>query len=201
MNETYQILDKARWEGAKVYEESVLAPYVAEQNMINSQINALESKIQTSEPVERVSLIQQVGALRVRLSEVEQVKLEKHAEAITYVLRNLNSFADQQLSKNFEESYAEKTRLEGQLILLERQTSQERGRAYTLWTQKRNQRVERLGLIDFVYFSLGVATTTTFGDILPNSATIRLVVIAQLTLCLIVVGVFVTAVAQEALGP
>jgi hypothetical protein len=56
-------------------------------------------------------------------------------------------------------------------------------------------RLARLTFLDFVYFSMGVATTNTFGDIIPNDKIIRAIIVAQLVSSIVLVGLFVNAVA------
>lgn len=51
-----------------------------------------------------------------------------------------------------------------------------------------NQRIEKVGFMDFLYFSLLIATSNSFGDILPNTSAARLVVSLQLLIGIILIG-------------
>jgi len=56
------------------------------------------------------------------------------------------------------------------------------------------ERLARLTYFDFLYFSMGVATSNTFGDIITNDRVVRFVIVVQLLLSLTVVGLFINAV-------
>lgn len=45
-----------------------------------------------------------------------------------------------------------------------------------------------LNFLDFLFYSIGISTTTTFGDLLANSRLIRLIVCVQLLLSIIVLA-------------
>ncbi len=57
-------------------------------------------------------------------------------------------------------------------------------------------RLNRLSYFDFLYFSMGVATANTFGDLIPNDRVVRFVIVIQLILCLTLVGLFVNSVSS-----
>lgn len=57
-------------------------------------------------------------------------------------------------------------------------------------------RMERLGLADFIYFSSGIATASNFGDILPNHTYIRIFVFLQILLSVVLFGYFVNGVIE-----
>ncbi|WP_141401623.1 ion channel [Stenotrophomonas sp. CC120223-11] len=61
------------------------------------------------------------------------------------------------------------------------------------WKRKRTLRLE---YIDFVYFSAGVSTSTTFGDIIPNRRRVRVEALSQLFISVVLVGYFVSLVSS-----
>jgi Ion channel len=58
------------------------------------------------------------------------------------------------------------------------------------------QRIASLDFLDFLYFSLGVSTTNTFGDIIPNSRSVRFTIIIQLIISLVLIGLFVNGLSD-----
>ncbi|WGQ10724.1 ion channel [Pedobacter gandavensis] len=52
-------------------------------------------------------------------------------------------------------------------------------------------RLNRLNVVDFMYFSAGAATSSNFGDILPNHTWIRVLIIIQIIGSVIAFGYFV----------
>jgi ion channel len=69
-----------------------------------------------------------------------------------------------------------------------------RGTLRSLLETWEKQRLSRLSYFDFLYFSMGVATSNTFGDLIPNERVVRFVIITQLVLSLTLVGRFVNSV-------
>ncbi len=61
------------------------------------------------------------------------------------------------------------------------------------WDEARRR---RLNLFDFLYFSMGVSTANTFGDIIPNDRLIRALITGQLLISVVLVGLFIDAVAS-----
>ena len=59
------------------------------------------------------------------------------------------------------------------------------------------QYMARLNIIDFIYFSVGISTTTTFGDMVASDRLIRAFVSLQLLLCIFIVGGFLNSVMNK----
>ena len=55
---------------------------------------------------------------------------------------------------------------------------------------------KRVGFFDFVYFSMGVATSNTFGDLIPNDRLVRIVIVVQLLLSIVLLALFVNVIAK-----
>src|SRR4029077_19370047 len=73
----------------------------------------------------------------------------------------------------------------------QQQTLDSRRQLYQLLNKYRNETLNRLTFIDFLYFSVGGATTATFGDISPNHWIIRLLVCFQVIFSVIIFNLFV----------
>lgn len=58
----------------------------------------------------------------------------------------------------------------------------------------------KLTFLDFVYFSVGAATTATFCDIAPNHCSIRLLVSSQVLLSIVMVGFVVNDLNRRRAG-
>ncbi len=60
-----------------------------------------------------------------------------------------------------------------------------------------NNRMESVSWLDFLYYSICVSTTVSFGDIVPNNGTARFVAILELLICLFVVGYIVDRIIKK----
>ena len=58
-------------------------------------------------------------------------------------------------------------------------------------------RRDAVGFMDFVYYSICVSTTVSFGDIAPNNGLTRTVAIIELLLCIILVGAIVDRIIKS----
>ena len=58
-------------------------------------------------------------------------------------------------------------------------------------------RESRLTEMDFIYFSIITATSTVYGDILPNNSTIRTLVSVEIILSLFLLGFFFYSLSQR----
>lgn len=63
-----------------------------------------------------------------------------------------------------------------------------------------SNRYETVTFNDFVYYSICVSTTVSFGDIAPNSGSSRLAAILELLLCLVLVGLILEKVKMVVLN-
>lgn len=58
-------------------------------------------------------------------------------------------------------------------------------------------RLESVSWVDFLYYSICVSTTVSFGDIAPNNGTTRFVAIMEILLCLFIVGYIVDRIIKR----
>ncbi|MGL1031795.1 ion channel [Vibrio vulnificus] len=55
-------------------------------------------------------------------------------------------------------------------------------------TRQRDLIANRLSFFDFLFYSVGISTTTTFGDITPNSSGVRILISMQLISCMFIIS-------------
>jgi hypothetical protein len=65
------------------------------------------------------------------------------------------------------------------------------------WEQIPERNIPYIKFSDFIYFSLISATTTGFGDIIPNSPYIRIFVSFEILICLFLFGFFLWLLGKE----
>jgi hypothetical protein len=77
------------------------------------------------------------------------------------------------------------------LYKAEQDTLDNRRKLSHLLNKYRDETIGRLTFVDFLYFSVGGATTATFGDISPNHWVVRLLVCFQVIFSIVILNLFV----------
>ena len=57
--------------------------------------------------------------------------------------------------------------------------------------------IKKLNLFDFLFYSLGIATTTTFGDLTANTIIIKILTAIELMVCIFIVGYMINLVSER----
>lgn len=177
------------WSNVEKYKRTAIAVESAEVEKMTIVTDALASVAQTlSSPAANVA----IANARVELARRQYTLAVKNAAVSEYVLQHLRELADPDTTAKFEAT-------KQKLVLLRKEQSDLveklhvfRTRAFKLLEEWYSTRTERLEWIDFLYFSVGVSTTTTFGDIIPNSRVVRVSALIQLIFSLLLVGYLVS---------
>ena len=87
--------------------------------------------------------------------------------------------------------------LKSQMANLRESTNRFREKLYDAFVAYRKVALRILGYWDFFYFSVGAATTATFGDIAPNSKLVRILVCIQVLGSIMGTGVIVSGLTKD----
>lgn len=200
-----QQLDRVRADaGPKVdarireYEALQLRELDAKRAAIETEIATLERAAAAAADDQAASQLRiQAIDRSVDLARHKVVVAKKRAEVAAFIADNFGSFMPDEDRKRIETLRAAADRnFEGQMQLADRRTRIRVQLDNLLQTETRRV-LNRLAFVDFVYFSFGVATTVTFGDITPNSTLVRGLVALQLLFSIVTVGFFVNSLAPE----
>lgn len=136
---------------------------------------------------------------RVELADARLREATKAAEVGSYVLENIGTFADagtsdalEKIDENLQKIALERNRLALDLGALQEKANQ-------IAASWRKNRTDRLSWIDFIYFSVGVSSSTTFGDIIPNNRFVRIMALIQLLASIFMLG-YLVSLASPALA-
>lgn len=127
----------------------------------------------------------------VELANLQVAYAKKAAEVATYVVEHFSSFIPDSLLDNLGQLSDEETLLTTEIQSLEnkrREVSSDIEKSIKMFHQNRRDVV---GFGDFLYYSVCVSTTVSFGDIAPNDGWTRFTAILELLSCLILVGVII----------
>lgn len=166
--------------------EKKLAIYTTEKTLIK------ELKILNSLSNKNNDLV--IANKRVILSQVTLQRLEEDLRIATYILKHMGSFSDPVLSKKIFEIDENLSVLSNKYMKYVHSIGNDRGLMYEYLNEWSSERNYLLNFIDFFYYSVGISTTTTFGDITANSHSARSLVSLQLLLSVLVMGMFFNAI-------
>ncbi len=184
-----KIQSDVMWSNVDRYKAKTLAPEEATERTAAERLARLE---QLFGPNPNPQQSVQIADARVATAHASYGTAVKRAEVADYVLRNLGAFSEPEARvavASIADSLREITSRQGEL---DKKLGEIRAQAYEALRQWYVARQARLDWIDFVYFSVGVSTTTTFGDIVPNSRIARVAVLVQLVVSVLVVGYLVS---------
>jgi len=167
--------------------ESIGKEYVLEIERKEEKLKAIE------DPSKRLTLIIELGDRRVEYANFRVLAAQKEYDVYSYILSNFGSFASRETINRVMELRDRRINLLKESSSLQISAGEVRGQISELLNLHYKKRKNRLGFVDFLYYSIGISTTTTFGDITANSKTARTLVGIQLILCVIVVGMFLNS--------
>jgi len=135
--------------------------------------------------------------LMVQFHQSEADRLRKEVEARGFGLSHLTMFQDREDQKSFLE-------LQKKVDGLYRKVDEDQAESAKAFAAVRdsldtyrNANRRRLNYVDFVYFSVGAATTATFGDIAPNASLVRGLVCIQVFFSIGATGFLINKFASD----
>lgn len=174
------------------YRRNELGPYETKVSELKNEITEMEDRIPSNSDVFH-PLSKVVADLRLELANQELLLANRKLEVAKKIVNEYAKFAVPEENSAWLAIYDQIGIKLNDLNDTNLRYGKLRIDAYDLVGKWQDQRSRRLGFIDFIYFSLGVSTTTTFGDIIPNHWVIRLLVFIQLLISIVIVGLFVNS--------
>jgi hypothetical protein len=165
-------------------------------------IQAFTEQNRPSEGQIELALKQYRDKLTFSMSEDERSRVQKKLDDDfdrlfkSTAMPTLGEFAKTSVAAAFDQAFKDRDALEDRHLTLSDELLRLRMKRRELLEAWENRRVQRLGFFDFLYFSMGVATSNTFGDIIPNDRIIRVAIVAQLLLSVLLVGLFIDAITK-----
>jgi len=129
--------------------------------------------------------------LNIQRAEIAVRAAKAKADAYDAALRDLTQFQNTPEQKDFIATLDRQRIIQKELFALQDQRLNKNGKIYDLLVQYRQQILTKLTFADFLYFSVGAATTATFGDIAPNYWIVRLLVCFQVLTSVVLMGLVV----------
>lgn len=193
--DAYSKLKEERILGIEKYRKSELSGYEDKERSYLKELSLKEENLRNfQDPISRYPLIVELGNLRVEYAEFKVTFAQKRYDVESYITSNYGYFGSDEtmnLFKNFQKQEIEAREKASNYYKKARDVREE---ISNLMKLNYEQRISRLGYVDFLYFSIGISTTTTFGDIIANSKVARAFVSIQLVFCVIVLGGFISKI-------
>lgn len=125
----------------------------------------------------------------VELAELEYDLAKKNAQVQKYFGENYHFFIPDSLRHAIREQNEASITIPWEIQNFEQQRRDVSRHIKDKVSRFHENRRESVGFIDFLYYSICVSTTVSFGDIAPNNGTTRMLAIIELLLCIILVGI------------
>lgn len=130
----------------------------------------------------------------VELARLRRDYAKKNAEVYKNILEHYGSFIPDSLAIILTNLNNEDIKLSFKYEELENSRRSVSRRIKETARAFHNNRYETVTFLDFIYYSVCVSTTVSFGDIVPNSTSARLAAIIELFFCLILLGLILEKV-------
>jgi hypothetical protein len=187
-----QILEENRRKRIDEYYNREVGPLLEKRAQLVRKIDELEKNTSTDPGSYRNAGIS-IAELRVQLAKLDYETSSKQLDVAERTLREYGQFAKAEDMGNWRQMEQQAEGAREALRILDNKWREHRMDAEKALGEWYSARIPKLTAIDFVYFSLGVSTTTTFGDIIPNHSIVRAIVVAQLLASLVIVGLFINS--------
>ncbi|CAI0854865.1 ion channel [Serratia fonticola] len=150
----------------KKYEEKLNNAYIEKDMLISKRGTKKDYQLEV-----------EIANKNIAIAELNYQSALAVSEAHKYTLANISEFHDAELLKTNKSIEKKIRELESERSKKNMERLDLRRKAYDLLSKVEKN---NLNYFDFIFYSIGISTTTTFGDIIANSRFIRLLVCMQL---------------------
>lgn len=124
----------------------------------------------------------------VELANFQYEYAKKNAQVQSYINTYYGSLIPESLSFQISYHYGNYVRVILEIVDLEDARRSVISKIRDSNMEFHNNRMESVGFIDFIYYSICVSTTVSFGDIAPNDGKTRFVAVLELLICIILLA-------------
>lgn len=172
-----RIASAMRYDSVKLLRERMLSGY---QEKIDSLRRFLEGKDSTRMIIE---------GKYVEMAQLQYEYAKGNAEIQSMIGQYIGNFIPDNLSRQIRKCNEDYLEITIEIQELEQQRRDVSSRIRNLIVDFHENRRDAVGFLDFLYYSICVSTTVSFGDIAPNSGLTRVIAIIELLFCIIIVGI------------
>lgn len=189
----YRSFEASQWQQAEAYRQTKIAPFRSKIEAIEANQNAILAGMNVASAddlpsgqaaIEYADLSVKAAELRVQAARVEVAVSD-------YILHNLPAFQKTRSQQAFLAYRKQTGLLEQQMWQNQLGVYELNQQFYNAFTAYLSATKAKLSYADFVYFSIGGATTATFGDIMPNHTSVRLLFSLQIVISMVLVSLWI----------
>ncbi len=176
----------------------MLAPFLAAEKLQLAEVKRLEKELPDNVTTqEDVDKIKELGEAKVKLAQARVDSAVQATKNSQEVLDNVLRFVSDETNSKFNKIRVLERQQYEEWRRLDLSRGELRVQAIDKISSNRKLVMSKVGWIDFWFYSVGISTTTTFGDLVPNNEVIKLLVSLQLLICVFILGGFVNAVIKS----
>lgn len=124
----------------------------------------------------------------VELANLQYEYAKKNAQVQSYINTHYGGLISDSLSFQISYHYGNYVRMILEIVDLEDARRSVISKIRDSNMAFHNNRMESVGFMDFIYYSICVSTTVSFGDIAPNDGKTRFVAVLELLICIILLA-------------
>ena len=172
-----KIAEPIRFDSIKVFKDSLLKG-------CQERIDSLKGYMLNHDSTKMI-----LDGKYVELAVLEYDLAKKNAEVQKYIVENYSYFIPDSLRHAIREQNEASVAIPWEIQNFEqkRRDVSRHIKGKVSWFHE--NRREAVGFMDFLYYSVCISTTVSFGDIAPNSGWTRTLAVIELLLCILLVGV------------
>ena len=148
------------------------------------RIDSLERYISDRDSIEMV-----LNRKYVELANLNYEYALKNLETQNYIIENYGFFVSRNLIEDILNENEEWVNLSDSVLRLERLRIEMASQIREMVRLYHNNRIKSVSFGDFLYYSICVSTTVSFGDIIPNKGISRFWAVFELLLCIVLVAI------------
>jgi hypothetical protein len=198
----YQSFENTQWEQCNQYIGEKTAPALARSATIRARLDGILSafQVKSADDLPSGPIAVEHAQLGVQFAQAEADRAKAEYEARDYGLRHLSEFQQKPRQKEYLAKSKVLDDLRHKVFAEQMATDQLHADIYQAFVGYRDANAKRLGYWDFFYFSVGAATTATFGDIAPNSTIVRMLVCLQVLVSIGFTGLVISELSSSRNG-
>jgi hypothetical protein len=195
----YKAFEESQWSQVEAYIAKGVDPHRSEVARLDEQLQKMldQAGVKSSDELPAGPSAVAYSQLAVSRARAAFEAAKSELEARDYTLKHLTEFQGTPPQQAYIARHQETERLRKEVFAIQQEILTMRGNLYDAMVTYLREAHDALSYWDFLYFSVGAATTATFGDIAPNHKSVRLLVCVQVVLSIVFVGLMVNEIAAR----